>query len=71
MQVRILGAHQGQSVNTPQSTHQLKRQFKDFSHVVRDYRNFIHPNKERQEGITFDAGTCKVVWEVVSASLEN
>jgi hypothetical protein len=47
----------------------LKKPYKDFSHVVRDYRNFIHPNKERQEGITFDVNTCKVVWEVVSAAL--
>lgn len=47
----------------------LKKQYKDFSHVVRDYRNFVHPNKERQEGVTFDANICKVVFEVVSAAL--
>ena len=47
----------------------LKKEYKDFSHVVRDYRNFIHPNKERQEGITFNEPICKVIWEVVSASL--
>lgn len=47
----------------------LKKEYKDFSHVVRDYRNFIHPNKERQEGITFSESICKVIWEVVSASL--
>jgi len=47
----------------------LKKGHKDFSHVVRDYRNFIHPNKERQEGITFDESICKIVWEIVSASL--
>ncbi|MDQ3061621.1 MAG: hypothetical protein M3R14_02005, partial [Acidobacteriota bacterium] len=47
----------------------LKKEYKDFSHVVRDYRNFIHPNKERQERITFSEPICKVIWEVVSASL--
>lgn len=47
----------------------LKKQYKDFSHVIRDYRNFVHPNKERKEGIVFDINICKVVWEVVSAAL--
>ena len=47
----------------------LKKQYKNFSHVVRDYRNYVHPNKERQEGITFDAKMCRVVFEVVSAAL--
>jgi hypothetical protein len=47
----------------------LKKEYKDFSHVVRDYRNFVHPNKERKEGIVFDANICRVVWEVVSAAL--
>lgn len=47
----------------------LKKESKDFSHVVRDYRNFVHPNKERKEGITFREGICKVVWEVVSNAL--
>jgi AbiTii len=47
----------------------LKKEAKDFSHVVRDYRNFVHPNKQRKEGITFEEPICKVVWEVVTAAL--
>ncbi len=48
----------------------LKKEAKDFAHVVRDYRNFVHPNKERQEGVTIDANTCRIVFEVVSAALD-
>lgn len=47
----------------------LKRQNKDFSHVVREYRNFVHPNEERQQGITIDVNTCRIIWEVVTAAL--
>ncbi len=47
----------------------LKKESKDFSHVVRDYRNFVHPNKERKQGIAFREGTCKVIWEVVIDAL--
>lgn len=47
----------------------LKKYHKDFSHLVRDYRNFVHPNKERQEGVTFDQNICRVVWEAVTAAL--
>lgn len=49
----------------------LQKQYRDFSHVVRDYRNFVHPNEERRQGITVDANTCRVVWEVVSAALSQ
>jgi hypothetical protein len=47
----------------------LKKEAKDFSHVVRDYRNFIHPNKELEEGINFKEPICKLVWEVVTVAL--
>ncbi len=47
----------------------LKKQDKDFSHIIRDYRNYIHPNKELQEGTTFDANTCRIIFEVVIAAL--
>jgi AbiTii len=47
----------------------LKKEAKDFSHVVRDYRNFVHPNKERREGIKFEEPICKVIWEVITVAL--
>ncbi len=47
----------------------LRKESKDFSQVVRDYRNFVHPNRERKEGITVREGTCKVIWEVISDAL--
>jgi hypothetical protein len=47
----------------------LRKDVKAFSHVLRDYRNFAHPNKERTEGITLDKNTAKITWEVVSTAL--
>ncbi len=47
----------------------LKKQDKDLSHTIRDYRNYVHPNKELQEGTTFDANTCRIIFEVVTAAL--
>jgi len=49
----------------------IKKQDKDFSHVVKDYRNYIHPNQERNEGITMDANICRIIWEVVTAALSS
>ena len=49
----------------------IRKDMRDFSGVVRDYRNFVHPNKERKEGIIISVSTCRVIWEVVSASLEK
>lgn len=47
----------------------LRSDVKHFIHALREYRNFVHPNKERQEGITFDVNTARIAWEVVSAAL--
>ncbi len=48
----------------------IKRDAKEFSVIVRHYRNFVHPNKEREQGITLDAGVCRVIWEIVIATLQ-
>jgi AbiTii len=56
-------------INVADDRNWLKKGSKDFSHVVREYRNFVHPNKERKEGINFDEPICKVIWEVVAVAL--
>jgi hypothetical protein len=47
----------------------LRSDVKAFSHILRDYRNFIHPNKERLAGVIFDENTARIIWEVVSTAL--
>jgi hypothetical protein len=44
---------------------------RDFSHVVRDYRNLIHPAKQHQVGFVPDRDTCMICWEVVRAAMND
>jgi hypothetical protein len=37
---------------------------KDIGEVVRDYRNYIHPQKELSHGITLEPGDASMLWEV-------
>jgi len=42
-----------------------------FSHQLRDYRNFIHPEKEATMGISFDNGTVEIVWTILREAFED
>jgi hypothetical protein len=37
---------------------------KDIGEVLRDYRNYIHPQKEFSHGIILEAGDVQMLWEV-------
>jgi hypothetical protein len=40
---------------------------KDVGEVVRDYRNYIHPQKELSHGITLESGDAHMLWEVAKS----
>ena len=40
---------------------------KDIGEVVRDYRNFIHPQKELSHGIVLEPGDAAMLWEVAKS----
>jgi hypothetical protein len=40
---------------------------KDIGEVVRDYRNYIHPQKELSHGITLEPGDAQMLWEVAKS----
>lgn len=40
---------------------------KDIGEVVRDYRNFIHPQKELSHGIALEQGDAHMLWEVAKS----
>lgn len=40
---------------------------KDIGEVVRDYRNFIHPQKELSHGIIIETGDAQMLWEVAKS----
>lgn len=40
---------------------------KDIGEVVRDYRNYIHPQKELSHGINLESGDAQILWEVAKS----
>lgn len=42
-----------------------------FSHVLRDYRNFVHPHREMRQDHTPDRDTLNVAWQVVTGALND
>lgn len=40
---------------------------KDIGEIVRDYRNYIHPQKEFSHGITLEVGDSRMLWEVAKS----
>jgi len=49
----------------------IDKDVKDFSTVLRNYRNLVHPRQQWRTGVYPDLGTCKVSKEVVSAAIED
>ena len=49
----------------------LKPDIKKFSHGLRDFRNYIHPNEQIVSGFTPDEHTAKVCWQVLKAALAS
>lgn len=45
----------------------ITRSGKDVAAVLRDYRNYIHPEKERSHGITLGEGDSAMLWEVTKS----
>lgn len=37
---------------------------KDLGVVLRDYRNFIHPHKQKTYGVTLQQGDARILWEI-------
>ena len=49
----------------------LKLDVKKFSHSLRDFRNFIHPNQQLKSGFNPDAYTSKFCLQVLETALAN
>lgn len=43
----------------------------DFAHTLRDYRNLVHPKKQRDNAFDPDEDTVRVSWNVVVAALND
>ncbi len=45
----------------------ISRTTKDIGEVVRDYRNYIHPQKEHSHGVSITSEDAKMMWEVAKS----
>jgi len=42
----------------------LSKDHTDFGHILRDYRNLVHPQKQAQLEVESDSGSADICWEV-------
>ncbi len=42
----------------------ITRSAKDIAEVLRDYRNYVHPEKERSHGVTIGASDSAMFWQI-------
>ena len=49
----------------------LKQDVKKFSHVVRDFRNYIHPYSQMSSGFTPDKQTAMICLQVLKAAINQ
>lgn len=56
-------------INVAHEVGWLRREVKDFSVVLRSYRNFVHPGEQKRQGVTVTSETCDMCWPVVNAAL--
>ena len=42
----------------------ISRSAKDVAAILRDYRNYVHPEKERAHGVTLSADDAAMFWEI-------
>jgi hypothetical protein len=47
--------------------HWITKTTKDIGEVLRDYRNYIHPQKEFSHGIVLEPGDAQMLWEVAKS----
>lgn len=59
----------GQLIDTAYEINLLKEDVKKFSHVLRDYRNYIHPYQQVSSGFNPDHHTATICFQVLKAAI--
>lgn len=49
----------------------IKEDVKKFSHSLRDFRNYIHPNEQVKNGFSPDHNTSKISWQILKAAIQQ
>jgi hypothetical protein len=58
-------------INVAHDCKWLQTDAKKFSHVLREYRNLVHPWEQRARDEVPDEDTCRICWEVVRAAMND
>ena len=56
-------------INVAHEVHLIGLDVQKFAHVLRDFRNYIHPHQQIAEGFTPDEHTAKICLQVLTATL--
>ena len=49
----------------------IQKHVKDYSHSLRNFRNYIHPYHQMQEDFLPDENTAKISWQVLQAAISD
>lgn len=63
-----------QSPRTSKVAYELKwitESAKDIADVLKEYRNYIHPEKERRHGVVLDLNDSSMFWQVTKALIRQ
>ena len=56
-------------INVARELNLLGEDVKKFSHVLRDFRNYMHPYEQMSSGFDPDEHTAKICWQVLQAAI--
>lgn len=49
----------------------IERDIKEFSHVLKNFRNYIHPRQQALSGFNPDKHTAEISWKVLQATIAS
>ena len=58
-------------INSAYASGDIKKHVKDYSHSLRNFRNYIHPYHQMQEKFIPDSDTAKISWQVLQAAIAD
>lgn len=58
-------------INVAYETDFIKLDIKKFSHILKDFRNYIHPRQQASQNFNPDKHTAEISWKVLQATIAN
>lgn len=58
-------------INVAYEENFIKLDIKKFSHILKDFRNYIHPRQQASQNFNPDKHTAEISWKVLQATIAN